>query len=882
MGRKITDFSIKYPKMVVAIVLIITAISLLRVTHFKVDTDPENMLSKMEPVRLFHKKVKEEFSLSDMVVLGVVNEVDENGVFNPETLSKVYRIAEKIEGIEGVVVQDLMSLNRIDDILQSGPGSVRFKFLMESPPRSRREALEIRERAMSNPLLKGTLVSEDGKALAIYIPIEKKSIAHRVSQKVTRIIDQEPRGNEAYHITGLPVAEDTFGVQMFKQMAISAPLACLIIFLLMLYFFRKVILVVSPMIVAILTVFITMGTLIATGNTVHIMSSMIPIFLMPIAVVDSVHILSVFFDRYQQYRDRKKTLEVVTGELFVPMLYTSLTTIVGFGSLALAPIPPVRVFGIFVAFGVFVAWILTVTLVPAYIMIFIPERNLEHFGAKAEDHEEDEESFLARILHGVGKASRVHAKLFLVGTAAILAVSAYGITRIQINDNPVKWFVKSHPVRVSDEVLNRHFGGTYEAYLVLEPPSTEKSFKEEVKKVNRFIEEEKRKTKYSQVTVLLGGLRTKLEELSNKEEQSEKPSITKYIEGVIEEYNILAGKFQNRSDALLDEVDRIGEGLENLRTATHTFKNPGILRYVEKLQKDLSRSGVVGKSNGLTDLVKKVYMELLEGRPENFRIPGTSAAVAQTVLSFQGSHDPDDLWHFVTPDFRRLNLWVQLKSGDNKDMEVVVEEVDRYLAENPPPAPLLHSWAGLTYLNVVWQEKMVFGMLYSLLGSFGIVLVMMIFLFRSFLWGVLSMIPLSVTITLLYGTVGLIGKDYDMVLAILSSLTLGMSIDFAIHFIERGKEVRKDVPSWKEASIIMSGAPARAITRNAIIIAVGFLPLLLSNLNPYRSVGILLATIMSVSGLATLMILPALVQSLRKVLFREGEDGLEEPGNSVN
>ena len=869
MGKKITDFAITYPKLVLALVLFLTAASLIRVTHFKVDTDPENMLSEHEPVRLFHNEVKKDFALSDMVVLGVVNESDKDGVFNPETLSKVFRISEKIKGIDGVVVADLMSLNSVDDILQAGPGSVRFKYLMETPPKTRSEALKIRDRTMANPLLMGTLVSEDGKALAIYIPIIKKSIAHRVSQEVKRIIGEEPGGNEAYHITGLPVAEDTFGVQMFTQMAISAPLACVIIFLLMLYFFKKVILVISPMIVAILTVCITMGTLIATGNTIHIMSSMIPIFLMPIAVVDSVHILSVFFDRYQIYRDRKKTLQVVMGDLFVPMLYTSLTTLVGFGSLALAPIPPVQVFGIFVAFGVFVAWILTVTLVPAYIMIFIPERKLENFGAKGEHDEKDEGSFLARSLHMTGRASRLHGKLFLMVTAAILALSVYGITRIQINDNPVKWFVKGHPVRVADRVLNRHFGGTYEAYLVFEPPSTEKNFKKNVEKIARFLDDEKRNTHYSPVKALAGGVKTKLELLAKEEELSKKPSITKVMEAVIQEYSAESDKITNGSDSLFDELDRLGEGLEDLRTATHTFKDPEVLRYIEKLQKDLASHKVVGKSNALPDLVKKVYQELFEGRHDHFRVPGTPAAVAQTLLSFQGSHDPDDLWHLVTPDFRRVNLWLQLKSGDNRDMEGVVDEVEKYIAKNPPPVPLVHSWAGLTYLNVVWQEKMVFGMLGSLLGSFAIVLLMMIFLFRSFLWGVLSMIPLTVTITLLYGTVGLIGKDYDMVMAVLSSLTLGMSIDFAIHYIERCRDVRKNTSSWEEASAVMSGAPARAITRNAIIIAVGFLPLLLSNLNPYRSVGILLATIMSLSGMGTLLILPALIQTLRKILFRK-------------
>ena len=363
MGHRITDFSIRHPKTVILMALIITALSLFRLNHVKVDTDPENMLDKNEWVRVFHNEVKQDFALSDMIVLGVVNEGDANGVFNPATLSKVYRITEGIKGIEGVVTQDIMALSTVDDIQQGGLGSVRFKYLMDGPVKTGDEALKIRDRAMANPLLYGTLVSEDGKALAIYIPIVEKKVANRVSKAVDALIAAEPKGEESYFVTGLPMAEDTFGIEMFHQMGISAPVAAMVIFLLMLFFFRKLILVIAPMGVAILTILITMGTLIATGNTVHIMSSMIPIFLMPIAVVDSVHILSVFFDRYQIYRDREKTLKVVMRELFTPMLYTSLTTLVGFGSLITAPIPPVQVFGGFVALGVFVAWLFTVTLI---------------------------------------------------------------------------------------------------------------------------------------------------------------------------------------------------------------------------------------------------------------------------------------------------------------------------------------------------------------------------------------------------------------------------------------------------------------------------------------------------------------------------------------
>ena len=197
----------------------------------------------------------------------------------------------------------------------------------------------------------------------------------------------------------------------------------------------------------------------------------------------------------------------------------------------------------------------------------------------------------------------------------------------------------------------------------------------------------------------------------------------------------------------------------------------------------------------------------------------------------------------------------------------MVRVVNNFVRLNPPPLPLSFRWAGLTYINVVWQEKMVSGMLKSLAGSFGIVLVMMIILFRSPIWGLIAMVPLSLTIALIYGLIGLVGKDYDMPVAVLSSLTLGLAVDFAIHFLERSRMSFKECGSWPEAARIMFEEPARAIFRNIIVIAVGFMPLLLAPLMPYKTVGFFLAAIMLISGLATIVILPAMLTLGQKVLF---------------
>ena len=143
------------------------------------------------------------------------------------------------------------------------------------------------------------------------------------------------------------------------------------------------------------------------------------------------------------------------------MLFTSLTSAAGFASLALTPIPPVQVFGLFVGLGILFAWLFTMTFIPAYIMM-TPETDLANFGhAKAKAHDGLLGQTLSRFHHlTFGKPGLV------VGMLVLLTIfCGYGISKITINDNPVKWFTESHPIRVADEELNAHFGGTYMAYL---------------------------------------------------------------------------------------------------------------------------------------------------------------------------------------------------------------------------------------------------------------------------------------------------------------------------------------------------------------------------------------------------------------------------------
>jgi predicted RND superfamily exporter protein len=882
-GTSLVQFSIRRPKLITTAMIVITFfLALLTIlpsfwpktfpflNPLIVDTDPENMLPEDEFVRVFHDQMKREMNLYDMVVLGIVNESHPDGVFNTESLHKIYELTEYAKTLHwtskedsnaqvGIVTRDIIAPSTVDNIEQGGLGVVKFEWLMPKPPKSRQESIAIREKLLRLPFMKGTMLSEDGRALCLYLPLTSKDLSYRVSSELQKKIASF-KGEERYFITGLPVAEDTFGVEMFKQMAISAPVAMLIIFALMMFFFRKFIVVLSPLIVAMVSVICTMGILIATGNTVHIMSSMIPIFIMPIAVLDAIHIGSEFFDRYQETKNRRKTIQNVMDDLFMPLLYTSLTTSAGFASLALTPIPPVQTFGIFVAFGVMIAWFLTVVFIPAYFML-IREETLETFGAVHKNGDPVSHSPLSRFLNWLGKVTYNHAKMIIVATILLVLVAAYGITRITINDNPTKWFAHSHPIRIADKVLNEHFGGTYMAYLSLEAKGGIISPDAYALSLSKRIEESLRGYQDT-----IQGITPVFEELQNEALRSAKTVPSK--EGLLHQLTSFAESRMDKSQfEYMEAWEEALLFLDQERQRDQIFKRPEILSYIEELQTHLLSTRTVGKSNSLADIVKTVHRELLLGDPTQYKIPNSSNAVAQCLMTYQSSHRPQDLWHFVTPDFKKTVLWVQLKSGDNKEMSKVTKAIDTYIAANPPPFPLVHNWFGLTYINITWQNKMVSGMLKAFLGSFLVVLLLMTILFRSSSWGLLSMVPLTITIGLIYGAIGLIGKDYDMPVAILSSLSLGLSVDYAIHFLSRSRKLYERYGSWADSYAPVFKEPARAISRNAIVVGLGFLPLLLAPLVPYRTVGTFIAAILFAAGVASLMILPSLITLLEDWLF---------------
>ena len=752
MFDRMTTFSMDRPKTVIGLLTLLTVLFGLQFPSITIDADPENMLETDQADRAYYNQIKKEFGIHDLIVVGVV---DDRDIFRPDALERIARATSEILKIKGVIIEDVVSPSTTDDVKSKG-GLLDIRPVLREVPRSPEAAAGLRRDIAENPFLHEKIASADGTAVALYVPIERKDMSYRIAGEIEAILARELLPGQRYHLAGLPVSEDTFGIEMFIQMGIVAPLAFMLILLIVFVMFRQVAFLVPIALTAMFSVIWAMGLLIGMGFTVHIMSSMIPVFLMPIAILDDIHILSAFFDRYRVLGDKRRALIEAMRPLYKPMFYTTLTSAVGFASLALADIPPVRIFGLFVAFGIAAAWLLALTMVPAVISLMDDDK-LERrlYRAEGAPH-----TMLDRILESLGGVAFSRARVVLVLGVAAFAFGVVGLSRIQVNDNPVKWFKESHPLRVADSVMNRLFGGTYMAYVV--------------------------------------------------------------IEG-------------NAPDAV---------------------KRPEAVAYIDRMQQDLEADPLIGKTSSIADIVKRINLVLHDNDQAFDAVPDTSDAVGQFLFLYQSTGDPNDLDNFIDRGASKANIWVQMKGGDNRQMQAVEDRLAAFVQKNPLPDGLSLRWSGLTYINKVWQDLMVAGMLKAVLASFVVVFALMLFEFRSLTLGVLAMVPLSGAIIVTYGLVGWLGQDYNMPIAICAALTLGLGIDFAIHFLQRFKAHVVESRDVEATNRHMFGEPARAIARNAIVITIGFLPLTASTLSPYITVGLFFASLMLFCTLATLFLLP--------------------------
>nr|WP_319474291.1 MMPL family transporter [uncultured Sphaerochaeta sp.] len=293
------------------------------------------------------------------------------------------------------------------------------------------------------------------------------------------------------------------------------------------------------------------------------------------------------------------------------------------------------------------------------------------------------------------------------------------------------------------------------------------------------------------------------------------------------------------------------------------FKHPEVLQAMDSIQDDIEKDPIVGNTLSLATFIKQMNQVMLDHEAGSYSIPNSQELVSQYLLLYEFSGDPKSLEKVVDYEYTSANITVQLKSDSSAALKDILAVVDSYrpvFAEHE----IELTYAGSGYKAFIFSELLLEGQIISLAISFAIIIILLALLFRNLRIGVVGTVPIAITAVVNFGVMGLLGIPLSSATALITSIAIGIGVDYAIHFLEHYTNERLGGLSLEQATRSTLRHTGRAIIFNAIAVMGGFAILMFSVFPPNRQVGALIVLNMATSALGTLTILVVLVHYLEK------------------
>jgi uncharacterized protein len=283
--------------------------------------------------------------------------------------------------------------------------------------------------------------------------------------------------------------------------------------------------------------------------------------------------------------------------------------------------------------------------------------------------------------------------------------------------------------------------------------------------------------------------------------------------------------------------------------------DPGIMKTMDRFETDLEKLPQVGSVTSLATVVRKISKALNDpGDPYYDVIPARRDMIAQYIEFYNMSGDPDDFEKLVNFDYTKACLTIQFKAENITAFRNIENRIDQLIHANPG----CRLKAGHCLVEKEMAESIVRGQNYSLIFAFLAIVVMLGLIFRSVKAGLIGSVPLVFTLVCNFGLMGWVHIELDIATSLLSSVAIGLGVDFTIHLFWRLKTELSNGLECKSAIRKTLRTTGRGIAINAFSVMAGFAVLFLSGLTILKAFGFLIIFSLFLCLLCALLLIPAM------------------------
>ena len=745
-----------HPKKLIILNSLLTILFAWGLKWLVVDDNFMNMLPKDIESRRVWQEVETEFGSSEMMFIAFGN--SGKSIYHPESFKMAWDLTELIE--QSPYVHEVISIptmNRMD----SEDGFMEVDDLQPKRLLSTEGIQNIKIYLDKNPDIKSRVIGKSGDFMSMAVRPMNNQVDlftnHILSITDSLLTDYEVHYAGNSYITG--VVPKIIKKDVSSLMAIGL----IIMVIMLLANLRNISAVAMVLLIIIMSMVSMLGSM---GWIFHLtgieyfhfsmMNTSMPIVLLTIANSDGVHFITRFFREVRKKGNVREAVSTSLNALFLPIFLTSFTTAVAFMTLVSSPIKHMMGYGIAIAFGILWAWILSVTILPS--LIILKKWNLKSPALSRS-------SYLEKWTERLGqKILMVPKRVLTFGLLLVFFVS-FGLWKVSVEVNVIKFFKPGNPIRDSSEFIDRELSGS----------------------------------------------------------------------------------------------------MSLLFKATGDMKDPNVLNDMLLIQEKAESFPQSNTSISIADIIKTMHKVVMDDDPKYETIPETRGKVNNLFTMYSMSGDPDDFNSLVDYDYETGLITSLLNSISTNESVEMVTELESFI-EKSVTANLQIKISGMIVFLRDFVDLVIRSSFISIGLSILIIFIIAWIFFGSFRWGLLSVIPLASAIILNFGLMGHFEVHLSHMTALLTSIIIGVGVDFAIHYLDEFRRNARRGYSIEELSVKTTEDVGYPILLD-VASNMGFAALLFSALIPLNYMGGLMVFAMISTSLGTLTLLATIVEIFKKHLY---------------
>jgi predicted RND superfamily exporter protein len=411
-----------------------------------------SMLPKKDRAFLDNQKFIEVFGEEgNIIIIGI----QDSTFFEFHKFQKWKTLCNDLLKVEGV--ENLLSVSNAYN-LHKNTEEKKFEIEMVFPDTiSNQEELDAAVNKFKGlPFYKKLLYNDESNTYLIAITVNKDKMLSKEREKMVKAIQKigkqfEKEENVTLHYSGLPYIRVVTAMIIKSELYLFSALALLICIVVLFLFFRSFKAVFFPVMVVLIGVIWSLGTLGLLGFKITILSGMIPSLLIVIGIPNSIYMMNKFHHEFVKHGNKVKALQRVIVKIGNATFLTNLTTALGFATFIIVKSDLLKQFGIVASLNILGLFVLSLILIPViFSFIKTPSpRHVRHLEYKV----------VTRVIAWFINATQKHRQWVYATTTIILVLGIWGMTLMKSSGYVVDDIPKDNPIYTDLKFFEKNFNG---------------------------------------------------------------------------------------------------------------------------------------------------------------------------------------------------------------------------------------------------------------------------------------------------------------------------------------------------------------------------------------------------------------------------------------